>query len=143
MSERTKEYLFFIILTLVFCLFWGGLFYYYFLPSFIIEINKIDWYFVLVLYFSLLLWSLYFWIVKYQIKFFKSKEGQESVRGYSVYYTVFVAWVFCFFFSGIIYYFVDDFEHGFEYSIVSFLISIPYVTFELIKFYISDKNKKP
>ena len=143
MSERTKDYMFFTILTLVSCLIWGAILYYYFLPSFIIEINKIEWHFVLMLYFSLLLWSLYFWIIKYQIKFFKSKEGQESVRGYSVYFTIFVAWVFCFFFSGIIYYFVDDLEHGFEYSIVSFLISIPYVTFELIKFYIFDKNNKP
>jgi hypothetical protein len=143
MFERIKDDLFFTILTLVSCLIWGAILYYYFFPSFIIEINKIEWHFVLMLYFSLLLWSLYFWIVKYQIKFFKSKEGQESVRGFSVYFLVFFAWVFCFFFSGIIYYFVDDFEHGFEYSIVSFLISIPYVTFEIIKFYILDKNKKP
>lgn len=143
MNERIKGYLFFAILALVSCSIWGAILYYCFLPMFIDDFNNIEWHFVLKLYFSLLLWSLYFGVVKYQIKFFKSKEGQESLLGSSVYFTVFVAWIFCFIFSAIIYYFVDDFKHGFEYSIVSFLISIPYVTFQIIKFYIFNKNEKP
>ena len=145
MNEKIKNYLDYMVLpaiTLVFCLFWGAILYYYFLPFLIKEIDKFDSLFTWELYLSLVLWSLYFWVVKLGIKTFKFKEYQARMKGVSIYFIVLGAWFCCFILSGIIYLVLDENVHRFEFSIVSFIISIPYVTFQLIKYCVLDKNIK-
>lgn len=145
MNEKIKNYLDHMVLpviTLVFCLFWGAILYYYFLPFLIKEIDKFDSLFTWKLYLSLVLWSLYFWVVKLGIKTFKFKETQESFKEVSIYFIVLGGWLCCFILSGVLYMFLQDSTHAIDYSILSFLISIPYVTVELIRHCVLNKNKK-
>ncbi|EIA09581.1 hypothetical protein [Flavobacterium frigoris] len=141
MNEKTKNHLVPAIITLVFCLFCGAILYYYFSPFLIKEIDKFDLLFTWRLYLSLVLWILYLWIIKVGIKIFKFKETQGILEGVSIYFVVLGAWLSCFTLSGVLYLFLQDTPHAIDYSIVSFLISMPYVTSELIKYYVLDKNK--
>jgi hypothetical protein len=142
MNEKTKNNLVLAIITFVFCLFWGAILYYYFLPFLIKEIDKFDFLFAWRLYSSLVLWILYFWIIKVGIKIFKFKETQEMLEGVSIYFILLGAWLSCFILSGVLYLFLQDTPHAIDYSFVSFLISIPYVTVELIKYSVLNKKEK-
>lgn len=133
MTERTKNYLLFSIITLLSLSIWGPILYYFFWPNFIHEIDNTDWKFVFLLYSKLLIWFFYFWIIKSQVKYFTIGEGKDVYLLYSVYSLVLIAWVFCFILSGLIFLVFEDNKNRFEYSVVSFLISMPYVTFKLIK----------
>lgn len=134
--------MFFTILTLVSCLIWGAILYCYFLPNFINEINKTDWYFVLILCSTLFLWYLFFSILKFQVRFFtKEPEGKEITNRYSLFEFLLYVFSFCLMSSGFLYFLLQDIEHGVDYSVVSFFISAPYLTFKIIKYYVWEKKK--
>lgn len=131
-----------LIAVLVNCLFWIKVLKDVFLPYFINEIDKIDWYFIVMLCFSLLIWYLYFSILKSQVRFFTIvPEGKEITNRYSLFGFLLNVWLFCLLFSGFLGFVFRDSEHGIDYAVVSFLISIPYFTFNFIKYYIWGKKK--
>lgn len=148
MTKITKSYLSIAIVTIIaiiilsYCLFWIGIFYNYFLPFFINVINKIDWYFVLILCSTLLLWYLFFSILKYQVRFFtKEPDGKEITNRYSLFEFLLYVFSFCLMSCGFLYFLLQDIEHGVDYSVVSFFISAPYLTFKFIKYYVWEKKK--
>ncbi len=148
MTKKTKSYLYITIIAIIaimvlgLCLFWISLFYRYISPFFINGFVKIDWYFVLVLCSTLLLWYLYFSILKSQVRFFTIvPEGKEITNRYSLFGFLLYVWLFCLMSSGFLYFLFRENEHGIDYSVVSFFISAPYLTFKFIKYYVWEKNK--
>lgn len=148
MIEKTKSYLpitiisIIVVIIVAYCVFWIGIIYNYLLPNFINEINKTDWYFVLILSSTLLLWYLFFSILKYQVRFFtKEPDGKEITNRYSLFGFLLYVWLFCLMSSGFLYFLFLENEHGIDYSVVSFFISAPYLTFKFIKYYVWEKNK--
>lgn len=141
MTERTSNYL---IITYFICasLFFGTLAYRHFLPNFINIINKTDWNLVFKLYLGLLLWCIYFWLLRITMKDYSSEVGFQSERRLSVYLTILFTWVYCFSFSLAMYFILGDyFKDNLEYSVVTLLISIPYVTYKIVSGYLLYNNK--
>jgi len=148
MIKKTKSYLpitiisIIVVIIVAYCVFWIGIIYNYFLPNFINEINKTDWYFVLILCSTLLLWYLFFSILKSQVRFFTIvPEGKEITNRYSLFGFLLYVWLFCLMSSGFLYFLFRENEHGIDYSVVSFFISMPYLTFKFIKYYVWEKSK--
>jgi hypothetical protein len=141
MTERTSNYLIFAF-YIVTSLFFGILAYRHFLPNFINVINKTDWNLVLKLYLGLLLWCIYFWVLRITMKDYSSEVGFQSERRPSVYFSVLTTWVYCFSFSLAMYFILGDyFKDNLEYSVVTFLISVPYVTYKIVFGYGLYNNK--
>lgn len=149
MTKRNKNYYLSItiisviaIIILAYFLFWIGTFYNYFSPNFINEINKIDWHFVLILCSTLILWFFYFSVLKSQVRFFTvTPEGKKITNEYSLFGFLLLVFLFCFLLSWFLYFLFKDNEHGIDYAVVSFFISVPYLTFKFIKYYVWEKKK--
>jgi hypothetical protein len=148
LTKTTKSYLSITIISIIaliilaYCVFWIGILSDYFLPFFKNVNNKIDWRFVLLLCSTLLLWYLYFSILKSQVRFFTIlPEGKEITNRYSLFEFLVYVWLFCIVLSGFLYFLFQDNEHGIDYAIVSFFISAPYLTFRFIKYYVWEKKK--
>ena len=143
MTESTRNNLLFISLAVVMCALYGTLIYYYMWSHLIDEINKIDWYYVLVLSFKLLFWFFYFSILKSQVKFFTIVPmGKEITDRCSLSEFLIYVWMLCLVVSGFIFFLLKDIENGIDCAIVSLLISVPYLTFRFVKYYVWDKKKQ-
>lgn len=148
MTKKTKSYLRITIISIIAVIIGAygvleiGIIYKYLLLNFINEINKINWHFVLILSSTLLLWYLFFSVLKYQVRFFtKDCAGTEITNRYSLFEFLLYVWLFCLMSSGFLYFLFRENEHGIDYSVVSFFISAPYLTLKFVKYYVWEKKK--